>query len=137
MSERSKLDQTHIAQMTFDEDSRSMKVKITDTEMSMELNADDGDSVLSKPVKLVASAMECKAEDNGKDVIPALDCSNLREIHVSIEGLGSVDVLVSPQDSGDFFYTVGHSDAILKICARRIKVKAYNVAGNVHLVGRS
>lgn len=137
MSDRSKLDQTHIAQLSFDEDSRAMKVKIMDTEMNMELSAEAGDSVTSQPAKFMASAMGCEIEDNGTDVIPAMPCSNLREVHVSIEGCGSVDVFVSPLDSGDFFYAVGHSDSIIKICARRIKVKAYNVIGNVHLVGRS
>lgn len=135
--ERSRLDPTQIAQMTYDEVSRATKVKLQDTEMNMELSADDGDSVLSEPVKLVTSAVGCDEADNNSDVIPALDCSKLREVHVSVEGTGSVDVLLSPVDSGDFFYTAGHADAIIKVCARRIKVKSNNVVGNVHLVGRS
>lgn len=134
---KSKQDPSHITQMTFDEDSWAVRTKLVDTEMNMELSAEDGDSVISQPAKFMASAMECTAEDKDKDVIPPMPCANLREIHVSTEGTAGVSVLVSPQDSGDFFYAIGGSDAILKICARRIKVKLLSGEGNVHLVGRS
>jgi hypothetical protein len=45
---RSKLDPTQIMQYEFDERSRAKKVKIIDTEMGIELDADDGDSVLAR-----------------------------------------------------------------------------------------
>jgi hypothetical protein len=137
MSERSKLDPTHIAQLTFDPISESTKVKLQDTEIDMELSADDGDSVTSHPVKLIASVLGCDLDDNMLDIIPALDCSSLGKVRVDIDGSGNVNVLVSPTDAGDYFYSVGGSGAILDICARRIKVKSLNVVGDVHLVGKS
>jgi hypothetical protein len=137
MSQRSKFDPSQIAQMTFDELSKSNKVKLVDTEISMELDHKDGDSITSHPAKLLASAVGCDLEDAGSDVIPALDCSSLREIRVDVEGSGSCVVLVSPIDQGDFFYEVGGPGQLHKICARRIKVLSQNVIGDVHLVGRS
>jgi hypothetical protein len=137
MSERSKRDPNHISQLVYDEEANANRVKLADTEIAMELSADDGDSIESQPAKLIASAIGCAAEDNNTDVIPALDCKNLREVHVSVNGSGSVQILVSPNDSGDFFYAVGAKDVIHKICARRIKVRSVDVIGDVHLVGRS
>lgn len=134
---KSKQDPTHIQQMTFDEDKWAVRTHIVDTEMSMELSADDGDSVIAEPTRLVASAIGCDASDNNSDVIPAMDCSKLREVHCSVEGTGRVNILVSPVDSGDFFYKIGGEGDILKVCARRIKVQSFDVVGNVHLVGRS
>lgn len=134
---RSKLDPTHIAQMTFDEDAEAMKVKLEATEINMELNHADGDSVTAHPAKLVASAIECDEADDNKEVIPALDCSSLRELHLAVEGEGTAEVLVSPVDSGDFFYKLGNAGQILKVCARRVKVVSKTVRGNVHLVGRA
>lgn len=136
MKQRSKFDPNQIAQMTFDEPSSSSRVKIVDSEMSMELNHEDGDSVNSHPVKLMASAMGCEGEQ-GQDVIPFLDCSSLREVRVDIDGTGSIILFASPLDSGDFFYEVGGQDQTHKICARRIKVVSLGVNGDVHLVGRS
>lgn len=135
---RSKLDPTHIAQLTYDENSEAMKVKMTDSEMSIELDANDGDSVRTEPTKLTASAIDCTVADNGTDVIPALDCQNMREVHVSVDGSGEAQIYVSPNDSGNFFYYIGNNlGGVHQICARRIKVVSVDVVGNVHLVGRS
>jgi len=134
---RSKADPNHISQLTFDEESNSTRVKLVDTQINMELDANDGDSVTSHPVKLTASALGCSSDDNGIDIIPPLDCSSLKEVRVSINGGGYINVMVSPNDSGDFFYLVGGHDETLQICARRIKVKSVDAIGDVHLVGRS
>lgn len=134
---RSKLDPTHISQLTFDEESEALKVKMHDTEINMELNHEDGDSVTAHPAKLVASAIECVEADDNQVVIPAQDCSSLRELHLSVEGEGLAEVHVSPVDSGDFFYKLGEAGQILKVCARRVKVVSKSVRGNVHLVGRA
>lgn len=136
MSQRSKFDPNQIAQMTFDEPSKSNKVKLVDTQISMELDH-KSDSVTCHPAKLMASAIGCDLEDAGTDVIPALDCSSLKEVRVDVEGSGSCVILASPVDSGDFFYEVGGPGQLHKICARRIKVLSQNVVGDVHLVGRS
>lgn len=134
---KSRFDVNHIKKLTFDEKSLANRVTVVGTEFNLSLNSDEGDNVESRPSKLVASILGCTEEDNGSIIIPALDCKNLREVHVSIEGTGSVIVWVSPTDKGDFFYQLGGSDQILSVCARRIKVQSVNVVGTVHLVGRS
>ncbi len=48
MSDMSKLDKHQMDKMTFDEDTRSRRMFIAGGEISMELSADDGDSVLVK-----------------------------------------------------------------------------------------
>ena len=133
---RSKLDPVQIHQLTFDEESNAVKVKLLGTNIELELNAQDGDSVTAHPAKLTASAMGCELSDSDKDIIPALDCSSLKEIRVDINGLGSVSIAVSPVDKGDFFYSIGGAGKVYSICARRVKVISINAVGDVHLVGR-
>lgn len=45
---RSKLDQTQIAQLVFDDEKNANRVALVGTEISIELDAEDGDSVISK-----------------------------------------------------------------------------------------
>ena len=135
---RSKLDANQIIQYVYDSVNEALKVKLQDTEIAMELSATDGDSVTSHPVKLTASALGVTSPaDDGTDIIPALDCSNLSQVRVDINGTGAVQVMASPNDSGSYFYVVGAGGSVLTICARRIKVVSTNAAGDVHLVGRS
>lgn len=134
---RSKLDATHIAQLTFDENSESVKVKLQDTEIAMELNHADGDSVTAHPAKLTVSVLGIESSDNGTDIVPAQDCSSLHQVRVDIEGSGSIEILASPNDSGSFFYSVGGAGVIHNICASRIKVKSVDVIGSIHLVGKA
>lgn len=134
---RSKLDPSHITQMTYDQAANANRVKIADAEMSIELSHQDGDSVASHPAKLVASVLGCEAADNGTDVIPAIDCSSLREIRADVDGAGTIKIFVSPVDSGSFFYEVGGAGVMIKICARRIKIQSVDAIGDIHLVGRS
>lgn len=133
---RNRPDVNHIAQTVFDEVSLSNRVKLVDTEFNLQLNAGK-DSTTSHPVKLTASVLGCTATDNGQDIIPPLDCSSLRELHVSVNGTGTVNLLVSPNSSGNFFYEVGGANQIHKICGQRVKVTSIDVIGDVHLVGRS
>lgn len=134
---RSKLDPSHIAQFAYDAVAEAVKVKLQDTEIAMELSHADGDSVTSHPAKLTASALGVASPaNNGQDIIPALDCSSLKQVRVDINGTGAVVIQVSPNDSGSYFYSVGGAGSIIDICARRIKVVSTNAAGDVHLVGR-
>lgn len=55
---RSKVDPVHMMQFAFDDASESFKTKLTDTEISMELSAEDGDSVIAKREFLVVSIDE-------------------------------------------------------------------------------
>lgn len=135
---RSKLNPTQIAQFTYDDVNQAVKVKIQDAEINMELNQADGDSVTAHPVKLTASVLGvANPADNNTFVIPALDCSGLTQIRVDINGSGTAEVYVSPNDSGTYFYLLGSSGSILNVCARRVKVKSITAAGDIHLVGRS
>lgn len=130
-------DPTRILRDEHDSEVRAKKVKIVGTEMSIELNHADGDSVTTHPAKLVVKAEGVEKSDNDKEIIPALDCSSLSEVRVDVNGSGQIDILVSPEDSGDFFYKVGQKSQTIAICARRIKVVSVNAIGDVHLVGRS
>ena len=47
-SNRSKLDLIQIHQMCFDEELKASRVSLADADIQIELNADDGDSVISK-----------------------------------------------------------------------------------------
>lgn len=133
--DRTKRDTNQIQQFEHDEASNAKRVKMVGTEMSIELDHADGDSVTSHPAKLSASALGVDASDNDKEIIPPLDCSSLRQISVRVDGSGSVQVMVSPTDSGDFFYELGMGEH--EICARRIKVISVDAIGDVHLCGRS
>lgn len=133
-----RLDQTHIFRHVYDEDTESLKVKIQDTELSMELSAADGDNVTAHPAKLLASAIGVTSPAaDGTVIIAAVDCSSISSVHVSINGTGAVVVEVSPADSGSYFYSIGGAGAIIPVCARRIRVTSTNAAGDVYLVGRS
>jgi len=132
-----KLDVAQIQKREHDEAHSAKRVKITDTEMNMELSHADGDSVTSHPAKLSAMAFGCDAEDNGTIIIPPIDCSSLRVISVDVQGSGSVDVEVSLSDTEDSWRSLGQFDDFRDICARRIRVKSINADGNVHLCGRS
>jgi len=136
MAEEIKKDPIRIARDEHDPVSKAKKVKIIDTEMSMELDHLDGDSVTSHPAKLSASVIGVEVADNGTDIIPPLDCSSMRKVSVTVVGSGSVKILVSPVDVGDVWKEVIVSD-INEICARRIKIESVDVVGDVHLVGRS
>ena len=130
---KAKLNPATIAQRVYDEVSKAIKVKLHATDISIELDHKDGDSVTSHPAKLVASVSGVSAEDNGKDIIPPIDCSSIRKIQVHVDGSGSVKVMVSPVDSGDYFVEQKENEVV----ARRIKVVSVDVVGSVHLVGRS
>jgi hypothetical protein len=93
---RTKRDPNQIQQMEHDESSNAKRVRLIDTEISMELDHQDGDSVTSHPAKLVVSVMNLTSEDNGDEIVPPIDCSSIREIEVHVEGSGSVEVMVSP-----------------------------------------
>ena len=133
---RSKLDPNQITQAEHDEQSNARRVKLVSTEFNVNLDHADGDSVTTHPAKLVVKVEGVEASDAGKEIIPAMYCSSLRKLDVRVNGSGSVEVLLSPEDKGDFFYKASKSD-LDNLCARRVKVVSINAEGDVHLVGRS
>jgi hypothetical protein len=59
MARSKNLDPVHMLQHSYDEDVEAFKVKLADTEMAMELSADDGDSVLTfKPMLVIDAKMD-------------------------------------------------------------------------------
>lgn len=134
---RSKLDPTQITQMEHDEKSKAKRVKMVGTEMSIELDHRDGDSVTAHPAKLSASSLGVEASDANEEIIPPLDCSSIRKLQVHVEGSGNVLVQVSLSDSEDSWLDLGQCLQPTEVCARRVRVKSVNAQGDVHLVGRS
>lgn len=133
---RSKLDPTQISQLEHDEASKAKRVRMVNTEINMELNHADGDSVTSHPAKLAVSVTGVDSSDAGKEIIPPMDCSSLSAVAVHVQGAGSVVVEISPVDNGSFFVEASAED-LKNLVARRIRVKSVNAQGSVHLVGRS
>lgn len=135
---RTKRDQLLIHQFEHDEASNAKRVKITDTEMNMELNHADGDSVTSHPAKLSASAIGVDANDASTVVIPAMDCSSLRSLSVVIDGTGDLEIEISMSDTADHWKLLGNQNGSPhEITARRVRIKSVNVVGDIHLCGRS
>lgn len=134
--ERTKRDTNQIQQFEHDEPTNAKRVKMVETEMSIELDHADGDSVTSHPAKLTASVLGVGAEDDGQTIIPPLDCSSIRVMSIHPVGTGFIKIFLSPVDSGDVFYEVSISD-LDNVCARRIRVDSVDFEGDVHLVGRS
>ena len=132
---KNKKDPIHITRDEHNPVSKAKRVEIVATEMNIELNHNDGDSVTSHPAKLTASALGVDSNDDGSVIIPALDCSSIRSLDVSINGTGAIEVMISPVDSGDFFYPTTNSNP--NLVARRIMIKSVDVIGDVHIVGRS
>jgi len=97
---KSRLDPNQIAQHLFDEESQANRVTITDTEMAMELSADDGDTV----------AVE--ARHWGIKVAPGevWPCHQVSRIMVYAKGGGSagdVRLSVSPETDGHLWADAG------------------------------
>jgi len=110
---KSKLDPNQISQYEHDEETCSKKVKMVNTELAMELNADDGDSVQTQ-----ARVFEYSPASG-----EAIDITACKEI--KIYGTGAMEAFVSPDTSGENWISVSafsDTSAILSVLARRMKV---------------
>lgn len=148
MAKRTQRDNIQIQQFEHDEISNAKRVKIADTEIGIELDHSDGDSVTIHPSKLVVSSLGVDASDS--EIIPAQDCSSLKTLKIYIvlkSGLRNSNILtqISPVDSGDVWFTLdtnvnSNESSIMSICARRVRVLQTNPQGSfeldVHLVGQ-
>jgi len=134
--ERTKRDINQIQQFEHDEKSNAKRVKMVGTEISIELDHKDGDSVTSHPAKLSASILGIESSDSDKQILPVLDCSSIRTLKIHLDGEGAFQVLLSPSDEGDYFYEASSED-LLNLCAKRIKIFSKGVVGDIYLVGRS
>lgn len=134
---RTKRDANQITRYEHDEKSNAKRVIFANTEISIELDHADGDSVTAHPAKLSVTAEGVDAEDDGKIIIPAIDCSSIKTINIAVNGSGTLAIEISLSDTHDHWITLGNSTGQYDLCARRIRVKSTNVLGDVHLAGRS
>lgn len=100
------MDAVHIWQSIYDEDTETIKVELLPLELAINLDAEDGDSVLSMPQSSILTEGEA-------------DCKRVKTICL----YGSGTVSVSPSDSGEDFQVLSVTELVPKaICARRIKL---------------
>jgi len=125
MGNENRLDLRHMAQHEHDHVSGAKKVKIVSTDMSIELDAADGDSVISHRLHI-------KTSIKGQE----LDAKGLSELTLYVSS-GLLDVYVSPADSGNEWYALAQGISTLSsysINASRVRMDG---AGEGHIVGRS
>jgi hypothetical protein len=104
---RSKVDPVHIQQYVYDEELEAYRVHILPTEIQMELNAEDGDSVI------------CKHDSIVVDQTAIQSCVGMKT--VCLYGAGTVSI--SPDDTGSVFYDLALTALVpVSICARRVKI---------------
>jgi hypothetical protein len=131
---RSRRDSAQINQFEHDEIVNAKRVTITDTELSIELSADDGDSVQVQGRILTSSPIDDTA----------IDVSAYKEIRVYTKTANAgpktpLSIKVSPVASGDVWIeiaTVAPSETldavvasnILPILARRVRIDGIDIA---------
>ena len=130
-----KLDSVQMQRQCFDSVAKANRVKLTDTEMSMELSHEDGDSITSHPATLVANALGVSNED--AEVLPPLNISSMKRYNVYVFHKndirqGKLDIMVSPMNEGDVWFrhlTISmnsqmenYQTGIQEILGRRIKI---------------
>jgi len=99
--DRSRKDPNQIVQCEHDDVTGAKKVTILDTDFSMELDADDGDSVQTQ-----ARCMSIQAIDG-----QIIDISKYSRVKMYIESSGAnttpVELEISPEEAGNFFMSSG------------------------------
>jgi hypothetical protein len=111
MSEnRAKVDPIHALQRSFDEQTNSFHMHMTNLELEMELNAEDGDSVISK-----RETVEIQAEANEIILVE-------RYSKVCMLGQESVDIKAVMGDNTELELMTLLKGVPKELCVRRIKV---------------
>lgn len=111
--ERSKFNGDQILGFVFDEQKQALSTSL-DAEFAVELNHEDGDSVLAVLPTLEMSESQEKA------------CIGIKSVVLYVEK-GSARVLVSPKEEGELFFplcelAVPGMSEVKQICAKRIKL---------------
>lgn len=100
-----------VLRRSWDENKEALKViPSQDTEFSIELNHQDGDSVSS-----MAKTMTISISNS------PVDCSDMRRCMVYKQAEVIVEVMVSPIEDGDVFFPLV-VDKVTELCAKRIKM---------------
>lgn len=120
MSDMSKLDKHQMDKITFDEETRSRRMYIAGGELSMELNAEDGDSVLVKQDTQIIQI-------NNGDVV---DLSRFSKI--CLIGAESCQIKAFVDNKEFLLYTMAQGE-VKQICLTSVKIglsveKAYLTA---------
>lgn len=106
MSDRSLLSQQRILQECFDEENKALSVLLKNLEISLALSHEENDSVFA-----VRRSLAVKANNT-------VNCSGYQYFCAFESGV----LLLSPEDSGDSFYTISYTPGQpLLICARRLR----------------
>lgn len=106
----SKLSPHQIAQQAFDEPSSSLKVSLQNTEVAIELDAADGDSVITIPTSFQEEVVVNTAQSIDTIAIPAQDVTGCRVISLFASNTGSSCTLavdISPSATDDFWVEAG------------------------------
>lgn len=93
-----------IVQAVLDVDAQAVKVKLTDTEIAMELSAADGDSVTAIPKSVNSYVSFTSAQSSGTVAILPIDISACNAISLVAKNQGtavSLTIEVSPSDTAD------------------------------------
>lgn len=104
-------------------------VQVHDQDISIELDASDGDSVLALPKNSILTG--------------EADAKELRAVSVYYKGAGNVKLQCSPTDSGDVWATVSTLAAGVDLACSRVEVVArrvrlvIDVGAQAYLVGQS
>ena len=128
---RSKLDPNQISQCEHDDDTGAKKVKIIGTEMSIELDAEDGDSVLSLPQQISSNVFD-----------EEIDAKRLRAASLQlISGNASIEVSLDGVNYSKIITINTASDLKISTCniaAKKIKITSTDPANSeAIMVGRS
>jgi len=149
----SKLAPHQIAQDVYDEPNHSIRTTLQNLEIAIELNADDGDSVISVPKTVTAYNSLNGPQPSGAVIIAPVNVSFCSQISIMInnaDGPTTVVIEVSPSDTIDVWHQVSthnapngtsHHEPTFFPC-RRVRVRFNNTYSNpatfqVWLNGRS
>lgn len=126
----SQLDGPQIIKRVVDTDHDAIRVvQMHDQEVSIELAAEDGDSVLALPKNVILSG--------------EADCKDFRSVGVYYKGTGTVKLQLSPADNGTAWATcvtltagVDLACSRVEIVGRRVRLVA-DVGVEAYLIGQS
>lgn len=124
MKQISKLSPELVMRSVYNEDDKSLDVSLKNLEMSIELNAQDGDSV-----QVIKKSQLFKSEGEVTEFV--IDIQMLDK--VQIYSTEQVQVQVSPD--GNLFFAVSYNGQPLEILGKSLKVKTQNPA-EIVIVGK-
>jgi hypothetical protein len=132
MSHRSRRDPNHISQHEHNEELDAKRVEIVSADMSIELDADDGDSVQTQGRLFEYS--------NVQNDTP-MPCGACKEVNLCSNT--PVQLMVSPDDSGETWLQVAETvnnslqqTGPVQILAKRMKVTGMTESTTVKILGR-